>query len=292
MKFLRHNRKDKHGDSEANQDNLSLKTHKIKHIESQPDQSAENLYEKESSQTKVRIRIAVFAACLLFLFLGRFSVPEEVTYECIDRVQDLFLGVNEFLMKNDFWRNTLQIICSLFMDIMFLATGIHWIIRGGTSRLVVTTISFYLIRAMVQAVWVSPFPKEGYWWYDPGLPSLVVPYGRGTDFFFSGHIGFVTICASEWKKNGNKLMTTILAIGGVYTGFILLAYKIHYSIDLFTGVTFAHWLFMIVDQNIEKIDNFLIRIYYSGKDFAARRSYTPYRGKADIEQNLYDTMKG
>ncbi len=30
------------------------------------------------------------------------------------------------------------------------------------------------------------FP-EGFYWDTPGFPSLVVPYGRTSDFFFSGN---------------------------------------------------------------------------------------------------------
>ena len=291
MELFRQVSQENHQDSESHpQDNHSLKNYKLKHVETQPDQSGsgvQDLYESEPQSKKLRIRLAVFSLCVLLLIIGRYNIPSEVTYVCIDRLQDVFLGVNEFINKeeNAFWRNAMQIICSLFMDVMFLATGINWIIRGGGSRLVFTTVSFYLLRAVVQAIWVSPMPEKGYWWYDPGFPSLVVPYGLGTDFFFSGHIGFVTICASEWRKNGNKLMANLLAIGGVYTGFILLAYRVHYSIDLFTGVTFAHWLFMLVDQNKEKIDNIFIDIYYFGK-----KAYTAYKGPQEVEQKLYNNM--
>jgi len=262
---------------------------KSKQNSDQPDQSsAEMLYESESPKKKLRIRLTIFSLCILFLFFGRFQIPDEVTYVCIDRVQALFFGANDWIMENPFWRSTLQIICSLFMDTMFLMTGTNWIIRGGSSRLIFTTISFYLLRALVQAVWVSPFPEKGYWWESPGLPSLVVPYGEGTDFFFSGHIGFVTICAMEWKANGHKLIPKIFAVGGVYTGFILLIYKVHYSIDLFVGVTFAHWLFMLVDQNKERIDSFFIWAYYSGGRVFGKKLYSPKKNSQESEQHLYN----
>jgi len=295
MQLFRQVSQDTHSqDPESlSQDNHSLKNYKVKQIETQPDQggSALDLYENEPQSKKLRIRMTIFSVCLVILFLGRYSIPSEVTSVCIDRVQNLFLGFNDFINKeeNAFYRNSMQIICSLFMDVMFLATGINWIIRGGSSRLIFTTISFYLLRAMVQAVWVSPMPDKGYWWFDPGFPSLVVPYGLGTDFFFSGHIGFVTICASEWRRNGNKMMANLIAIGGVYTAFILLAYRVHYSIDLFTGVTFAHWLFMLVDQNKEKIDNIFIEIYYFGKKYS-NKAYTAYKGPQEVEQKLYNNM--
>lgn len=40
---------------------------------------------------------------------------------------------------------------------------------------------FFVIKILVQ----MRFP-DGYYWLDPGFPSFVVPYGRSSDFFFSG----------------------------------------------------------------------------------------------------------
>jgi len=107
----------------------------------------------------------------------------------------------------------------------------------------------------VQKIWVSPFP-QGYYWEAPFLPSLVVPYGRGSDFFFSGHSGFLVICASEWHRIKMPKMRNFAICVAIYTIFILLTYRIHYSIDIFTGVIFAEWCFGKVDLHHDKIVNF------------------------------------
>jgi hypothetical protein len=255
---------------------ISPKIHKTKTSEKDSEllttKVTDMLYQQEPKEKKIKIRAWVFGISLVLLFLGRFNVPDNDPPSIVDKVQDSLSGVNEFILNNPTLRNTLLILCSGFMDLMFLGTGAFWIMRGNSSRLVVSTLVFYIVRAIVQSFWYSPFPSSGYWWYDPGFPSLVVPYGKGSDFFFSGHIGFVTICAAEWKKTKNPLMATILTIGGIYTGFILLAYKVHYSIDIFTGVTFAHYVYIMVDSNKEKIDSFLIEIYYKIKGLFEKSS--------------------
>ena len=48
---------------------------------------------------------------------------------------------------------------------------------------------FYLVRAVLQSVETSPFP-DGFYWENPGFPSLLNMYGKQSDFFYSGHIGF------------------------------------------------------------------------------------------------------
>ncbi len=222
-------------------------------------------YDREPINKRRKVKFCVFAICLGLLVIGRFSVPSNIIEHVRDIPMEWLDSFNKFVEENYTWRITFQIICSLFMDIMFIGTGIFWIIRGNSSRLVVSTLAFYIVRAIIQALFWLPFPQGFYWWDDPGFPSAVVPYGRGSDFFFSGHIGFVTLCASEWKKNGYNKVAWGIVVGGVYTAFILLAYHVHYTIDLFTGIFFAHWMFRTVDDHKEKIDNCLISLYYSGR---------------------------
>jgi hypothetical protein len=103
-----------------------------------------------------------------------------------------------------------------------------------------------------------PFPKY-WWWMDPGFPSLVVPYGRGSDFFFSGHAGFLVVCANEWNTLGNKRLRNFVLCVLAYTVFILLTYRVHYSIDIFGGIFFADWCYTKVSMNKDLIDEKMTR---------------------------------
>jgi len=251
-------------ETQVHESDVSLKTQRPKKVHHKT--SSDIRYEQEPTSKRVKIRLVVFVVCLSFLFIGRYSVPSNHIEHIKDKPMEWFDKFNAFIKENTYWRNALQILCSLFMDVMFFASGAFWILRGNTGRLVVATLSFYIVRAIVQALFWMPFPHDGYyWWDDPGFPSFVVPYGVGSDFFFSGHIGFVTICALEFKKNGLMPAFWILTVGGIYTAIILLAYHVHYSIDLFTGVFFGHYMFMIIDHYKEPIDSVLVSIYYNGK---------------------------
>jgi len=213
-----------------------------------------------SERKQLCIKFTIFVSCLSFLIIGRFSVPDNEVPNIVDNVQIMFDNVNYFILHNTGWRDIMQILCSAFMDVLFLSTAGYWVLYSKSSRLILTILFFYGTRALVQNMWFSPFPP-GFWWYDPGFPSLVVPYGRGSDFFFSGHIGFVVICGTEWKRNGKPLMVLFAILGGAYTAFILLAYQVHYSIDLFTGLFFSHYCYLMVDSYKETFDNFFIGIY-------------------------------
>lgn len=70
----------------------------------------------------------------------------------------------------------------------------------------------------------------GIYWDDPGFPSLIVPYGDTTDFFYSGHVGFLNIAALEWYKQKIYKMTYLTVFVMFYTIFVLLIFRAHYSI--------------------------------------------------------------
>ena len=217
-----------------------------------------NAYVSERKQ--LCLKFSIFLFCLSVLIFGRFTVPDNEPPSVVDIVQNWLINVNYYILHNTGWRDALQITCSAFMDILFLTTSGYWVLYSKSSRLIVTILLFYGVRNVVQQMWWSPFPA-GFWWYDPGFPSLIVPYGRGSDFFFSGHVGFVVICGTEWKRVGNLWMAIFSLIGGIYTTFILLSYQVHYCIDIFTGVVFAHWCYVMVDQYKESIDGFCIAVY-------------------------------
>lgn len=226
-----------------------------------PISTAESLKKVEEFPKKTGInmiaRLAIFIFCIIALVLGRLGVPDEEVSCVTDRVVNALQSVNDFINKpgNEFYRDLLQMICSFFMDTVFLTTFGYWVLKGKSARLPISLGIFYVVRALVQAVWVSPFP-QGYYWEAPILPSLVVPYGRGSDFFFSGHSGFVVICASEWHKIMMPKMRNFCICVGIYTIFILLTYRIHYSIDVFTGVIFAEWVFGKVDLHKDTVASF------------------------------------
>ena len=88
---------------------------------------------------------------------------------------------------------------------------------------------FYLFRAFNQTLVQMTYPK-GFFWKYPGFPSLVVPYGRTSDFFFSGHTGFLTICYFEWRAIKHRPMQAVTLVVLLYMISVLLIFRTHYSI--------------------------------------------------------------
>jgi hypothetical protein len=55
---------------------------------------------------------------------------------------------------------------------------------------------------------------EGFAWFDPGFPSLTIPYHDTNDFFWSGHIGTCFMYSAEFYFAGYyKMFYTGVFIG-------------------------------------------------------------------------------
>jgi len=238
-------------------------TAKEKVVEKQEEES--NVSEFHfSEKVKRNGRLAILFIAIAFLMVGRLSVPDNEVFCIEDKIITAFEAANTFINNpaNEFFRDSFQFLCSLMIDIVFIVTFGYWVLYGKSGRLPLSLAIFYVTRALVQKVWFSPFP-QGFYWESPGIPSLVVPYGRGSDFFFSGHSGFLVICASEWHKLKFPKVRNYCILTAIYTVLILLTYRIHYSIDIFTGVIFAEWCFTKVDCHKDTVDNYWI--YYTSK---------------------------
>ncbi len=121
------------------------------------------------------------------------------------------------------------ILSSLLIDCVFLFLGVFFVIHARTARIIYSIVIFYGIRAICQAIFLFQYPEE--WLFDdPGFFSIVVPYGRASDFFFSGHSGFLLITTLELIQMKMVTLAFVNFISMLYTGWMLVATRAHYSI--------------------------------------------------------------
>jgi hypothetical protein len=225
-------------------------------LDSSLKRSSRASYALPNENTATKTRCIYFGILCFCLILGKYTIPDNSPPCVNDKVLQWLQPSNTFIHSHPYVRATLQIVCSLMMDTMFLTTFILWVLHGSGSRLIFTTFLFYAVRGIIQFIWQSPY-TNGYWWEEPGFPSLVVPYGRGSDFFFSGHVGFSVICICENKLNNRNNLVCVFGGFAIYTALILMIYQVHYSIDIIIGAIVAHWLFQNINNNIDIIDDAL-----------------------------------
>lgn len=181
----------------------------------------------------------VFVLFLLnFLHTRSFASPRK-SVECIkDHVFEISDSINEKLNTEPNLLKFLQVTSSAVVDFADISVLVAYNLRGVTIAYPLQVFFFYVMRGVVQGIFLFKNPKGGIW-TEPGIPSLTVPYGIMSDYYFSGHCGFVTMMALENYKLGNPKNALALAILLPYLGFVLVAARVHYSIDIPIGIMFG-----------------------------------------------------
>ena len=163
------------------------------------------------------------------------------------------LPLNEYFREDVTRRNILLICCSCFLDLLMLVSFYRFVRYATTWRFFIALILFYSIRMALQHIFYVEFP-QGYDWGWPGFFSLFVPYGETADFFYSGHVGVCMIQFLEFYSVGwfwwslYAILTMCLQI------FLMISLRSHYTMDMISGVVFAHYLWIMSEKYSYLVD--------------------------------------
>lgn len=93
----------------------------------------------------------------------------------------------------------------------------------------------FALRQLSQAAMALPAP-QGVIWRDPGVPSLYVTYGVGTDFFFSGHTALAVYGAMQLSALNIPALTILGAVVAVLQVIAVIALRVHWTMDVLAGL--------------------------------------------------------
>lgn len=194
----------------------------------------------------------VFIVFLLSFLHTRSFASSRKSVDCIkDNVLEISESMNQKLNDDPALLKFLQITSSTVVDFADISVLAAYNLRGVTLAYPLQVFLFYVLRGVIQGIFLFKHPK-GTVWTDPGVPSLTVPYGIMCDYYFSGHCGFVTMMALENYKLGNPKNALALAVLLPYLAFVLVTARVHYSIDIPIGVMFGiychYWAHTYVDN--------------------------------------------
>ena len=210
------------------------------------------------------VMIGKLVALFLFMTIGflqsRKFKTQKQSVDCLhDRIFDLTESLNHKMNTDPTFRGTLQITSSMLVDFASITMICYYFKNGVMLTYPFQLLVFYVIRGVVQGNFLFRHP-EGTVWGFPGIPSLTVPYGIMSDYYFSGHCGFVTLVAMEMYKLGYKWTSYFVGLSTLYIGFVLIVARVHYSIDIPIGIIVAVFSSLMVSKYIKHIQYFLRRL--------------------------------
>lgn len=89
---------------------------------------------------------------------------------------------------------------------------------------------------------------EGYEWEFPGFYSLSVPYGATNNLFFNTTVGLCMINICEFKVNRCYKLAVLTILALIFQTFLLITLRANYEIDIFAGLIFGHYSWIIAER--------------------------------------------
>jgi len=139
--------------------------------------------------------------------------------------------------------NRLLIASSLVIDLLgayLLSTAIF----GASIRPYLGLVMVFALRQICQMLCPLPIP-DGMVWRYPGVPAVLVTYGTANDLFFSGHTAIAVYGAATLGGHWGPWGLAIGLLIAVFEAVTVLVLRAHYTMDVFTGVICALWVYSL-----------------------------------------------
>ena len=139
--------------------------------------------------------------------------------------------------------NRLLIASSLVIDLLgayLLGTAIF----GISFRPFLGLVMVFALRQICQMLCPLPAPAGMVWRY-PGVPAVLLTYGTANDLFFSGHTAIAVYGAATLAGHWGPLGLTLGLAIAFFEAITVLILRAHYTMDVFTGIVCALWVYSL-----------------------------------------------
>jgi hypothetical protein len=154
-----------------------------------------------------------------------------------DPVHRLTAGLHARLAARPRAADAVLIGSSALVDLFGLAL-VASALLGPSFRPFLALGMLFALRQACQAAIALPAPP-GMIWRSPGVPSLLVTYDVGNDFFFSGHTGLAVLGAIEaWTSGPPWLGAAAAAIAALQAATVLVL-RAHWTVDVVAAIPAA-----------------------------------------------------
>ena len=203
-----------------------------------------------------RILITAGAVAIWFStqsFIGARPIPHAGIN---DALHNLFAPLNAYFSSSPVAANALLIVSSALIDALGLFLITRWIFHAS-QRPLLSLVLLLGLRQVMQVLCALPAPPNMIWHY-PGFPSLFVTYNIANDYYFSGHTGIAVLGALELARLRRHWLTAFGVAVVAFEIATVLTLRVHYTMDVFTGVITALWVATLCDALAPKLDRLAI----------------------------------
>ncbi len=213
------------------------------------------LLEKRKSFKFVALTMLVTFFLIYRFFLNSEDKSLKESYYCFyDKLLLDYTWINNYAARNLYFRNLLVVFSSASIDILMFNFLIYFVVYGkGCLQIIMTLGLFYVFRGYLQSIFIFTY-YHTYLFDDPGFISLVVPYFRAADFFYSGHCG-CAMCITLLFRDSGLVHVYYYGCFVTIVQFLVMTFitRAHYSIDAIFGIIAAHYFYIVSGWLVRKI---------------------------------------
>ncbi len=212
---------------------------------------------------KLSVCLFIYSACFLInrqqLYKKDFYGPY---YDSM--LEEIILPLSNYLGQNFYIRDFILQFGALTLDTTFAVFGILCAYYGRGWKEIMAFGLFYGYRAFFLNLFDFTIP-EGVLSENPGFFSFMTPFGRASDFFYSGHTGCAFLGTLFIDEYGHKKLFKIGLFITLTQGIVMMVTRVHFFIDIIFGFCFAHFFKMIshtVGMKMNRILPFFGKVKY------------------------------
>lgn len=206
---------------------------------------------KSNSKSKLRLytmkTLVVVGFSIIFYLLRDLPIHPSIPHgsNFYDKILEEYLNnINLALCKNMYLRDFSMLLSFLSLDTLFVIFIILFIYNGKLEYVSLNFLLFYGIRGILLNLFEFNI-LENYVFGNPPFYSIITPWGRAADFFYSGHTGCALILSLFILEYGHVKLFYFGLVITFIQGYVMMILKAHYSIDIIVGFIAAHYFYFI-----------------------------------------------
>lgn len=210
----------------------------------------------------IAIRIGLILAGIALWYLTQALLAKrvpKVAYEVplTDGIHHLTRRIHYRYFTNERAGNRLLIASSLVIDLLG-AYLLGSAVLGPSIRPYVGLVLLFSLRQICQMLCPLPAPSGMVWRY-PGVPAILVTYGTANDLFFSGHTAIAVFGAATLSAHHGPWFLALGVAIALFEATTVLILRAHYTMDVFTGIICALWVYTLSGQLAPYVDAMILR---------------------------------
>lgn len=201
-----------------------------------------------------KIRLIIVSIGLIGLIINTitgFSLPV-YNVKCIEDVTfNLTSGINNFLRNSPKFSIFIKSFFSILFDSYMIYTFICWSLYIKNFRFLICFILNIIVYQILKQFWEIELPND-YYWSETHFFSIFINYNQTNKTFYACELALIIVAALEFKRLGNNVFFWIGFTLYIIESFLMICFRGHFLMDVFSPGFLAHYLFIIVEFYIQK----------------------------------------